>query len=127
MIAAGVYAGDAQEGMRVLQPLREFGKPLGEIAGAIPYRAFQSAFDASLPNTGEVIAYWKSLYLDDLTDAAIEIMADRGGESQLALDDGIRPAPRRRRAARAAGRDGLSLPATPPSSLNFMGDWRDRK
>src|SRR5215813_5018279 len=30
VIAAGVYAGDLQEGMRVLQPLREFGAPLGE-------------------------------------------------------------------------------------------------
>ncbi len=110
VIAAGVYAGDAQEGMRVLQPLREFGRPLGEIAGAIPYRSVQSAFDLSLPNTGEVIAYWKSLYLENLTEAAIEIIAGSRGESQSALDDGFRATPRRRRAALASERDGLPYP-----------------
>src|SRR5262245_50601189 len=68
VISAAVYAGDPQEGMRVLQPLREFAEPLGEIADIMPYQNLQRAFDPFFPNTGEVIAFWKSLYLDDLTD-----------------------------------------------------------
>jgi hypothetical protein len=40
--------------------------------GEIPYRIAQRAFDPFFPNTGEVISYWKSLFLDDLDDAAIE-------------------------------------------------------
>jgi FAD/FMN-containing dehydrogenase len=76
VIAAGVYAGDPEEGLRVLQTLREFGQPLGEIVAAIPYVALQTAFDANLPNTGEVIAYWRSLYLEHLTEEVIDIIAD---------------------------------------------------
>jgi FAD/FMN-containing dehydrogenase len=121
-----VYAGDAQEGLRVLQPLRQFGKPLGEIAGAIPYRGVQSAFDASLPNTGEVLAYWKSLYLDDLTDNAIEIMADRAqnrsSRSTMVFVQHLGGAVRRLRPNEAAfpTRDAAFV-------MNFMGDWRDPK
>ena len=124
VIAAGVYAGDAQEGLKVLQPLREFGNPLGEIAGAIPYRGVQSAFDGSLPNTGEVIAYWKSLYLDDLTDSAIEIMADRAenrsSRSTMVFVQHLGGAVRRVR------QDETAFPTRDAAFvMNFMGDWRD--
>ncbi|MFN0170756.1 MAG: FAD-binding oxidoreductase, partial [Bryobacteraceae bacterium] len=124
VIAAGVYSGDAQEGMRVLQPLREFGQPLGEIAAGIPYRILQSAFDASLPNTGEVIAYWKSLYLDHLGDKAIEIMADRAenrsSPSTMVFVQHLGGAVRRLRANETAFpvRDAAFV-------LNFAADWRD--
>ena len=125
VIAAGVFSGDPLEGMRALQPLRQFGAPLGEIAGPIPYSTLQSAFDLSLPNTGEVVAYWKSLYLSDLSDAAIEIMADRAerrsSPSTLVFVQHLGRAVRRGPAT-----------ATPISTreanfvLNLMGDWRDR-
>ena len=123
-IAAGVYSGDAAEGMRVLQPLREFGKPLGEIAGAIDYRGVQSAFDAVLPNSGEVMAYWKSAYLEKLTDAAIEIMADRAenrsSPSTMVFVQHLGGAARRPRADETAlaMRDAGFV-------MNFMGDWRN--
>jgi len=124
VIAAGVYVGDAQEGLRVLEPLRQFGKPLGEIAGAIPYRSVQSAFDASLPNTGEVLAYWKSLYLDHLTDSAIEIMADRAenrsSRSTMVFVQHLGGAVRRVR------QDETAFPTRDAAFvMNFMGDWRD--
>jgi FAD/FMN-containing dehydrogenase len=124
VIAAGVYAGDAQEGLQMLQPLRQFGRPLGEIAGAIPYRIVQSAFDASLPNTGEVLAYWKSLYLSDLTDAVIDVMADRAqnrsSRSTMVFVQHLGGAVRRVRPNDAAFpvRDAAYV-------MNFMGDWRD--
>jgi FAD/FMN-containing dehydrogenase len=126
VIAAGVYAGDAQEGLRVLQPLRQFGRPLGEIAGTIPYRVVQSAFDASLPNTGEVLAYWKSLYLSDLTASAIDIMADRAqnrsSRSTMVFVQHLGSAVRRVRPNDTAfpTRDAAYV-------MNFMGDWRDRR
>lgn len=126
VIAAGVYAGDAQEGLRVLHPLRQFGEPLGEIAGAIPYRIVQGAFDASLPNTGEVLAYWKSLYLSDLTDGAIEIMADRAqnrsSQSTMVFVQHLGGAVRRvpTNATAFPTRDAAYV-------MNFMGDWRDRR
>ncbi len=123
VIAAGVYSGDPQEGMQVLQALREFGEPLGEIAGAIPYRSVQRAFDPFFPNTGEVIAYWKSLYLNDLTDSAIEIMADcaenRSSRSTMVFVQHLGGAVRRVRPDETAFtiRDAAFV-------MNFMGNWR---
>jgi FAD/FMN-containing dehydrogenase len=126
VIASGVYVGDPQEGMRILQPLREFGAPLGEIAGPIPYRNLQRAFDPFFPNTGEVISYWKSLYLDDLTDAAIEIMADcaenRSSRSTMIFVQHLGNAVRRVRADETAFavRDAAFV-------MNFMGNWGDAR
>jgi FAD/FMN-containing dehydrogenase len=126
VIAAGVYAGDMQEGMRVLQPLREFGAPLGEIVGEIPYRIVQRAFDPFFPNTGAVISYWKSLYLGDLNDAAIEIMADRAenrsSPSTMVFVQHLGGAVRRLRPDETAFaiRDAAFV-------MNFMGNWRDAR
>jgi hypothetical protein len=126
VIAAGAFAGDPEQGMRVLQPLREFGVPLGEIAGPIPYRDLQRAFDLVLPNTGEVISYWKSLYLYDLTDSAIEIMADRAenrsSRSTMVFVQHLGEAVRRARPEETAfaARDAAFV-------MNFMGDWRDAR
>jgi FAD/FMN-containing dehydrogenase len=125
VIAAGVYSGDPWDGMRVLEPLRQFGTPLGEIAGPIPYTALQSAFDLSLPNTGEVMAYWKSLYLSELTDAAVEIMAGRAerrsSPSTMLFVQHLGGAVRRG--------PGNKTPISTREAnfvLNVMGDWRDR-
>ncbi len=123
-IAAGVYAGDPEEGLGVLQPLREIGDPLGEIAGALPYCGLQQAFDPVFPNTGEVFGYWKSLFLRDLDDTAIEIMADRAEQRSSPstmvfvqhLGGAIRRVPRD--ATAFAARDAAFV-------MNFMGDWRD--
>jgi FAD/FMN-containing dehydrogenase len=124
VIAAGVCAGDAREGLRVLQPLRQFGEPLGEIAGAIPYRLVQSAFDASLPNNGKVFAYWKSLYLSDLTDGAIDIMADRAqnrsSPSTMVFVQHLGGAVRR-----VLPNDTAVPTRHAAYVMNFMGDWRD--
>jgi FAD/FMN-containing dehydrogenase len=126
VIAAGVYAGDPQEGMRMLEPLRVFGKPLGEIAGVMPYRGVQGAFDEFFPKTGEVIAYWKSLYLKALTDAAIEIIADRAENrssgSTMVFVQHLGPGMRRVQPDEAAfpTRDAAFI-------MNFMADWRDAR
>lgn len=67
------YAGDVAEGERVLKPLRSFGRPLADLVAAMPYTALQSASDASYPNGQR--NYWKSHYVDELTDDVIaEVM-----------------------------------------------------
>jgi hypothetical protein len=38
----------------------------------------QKAFDNFFPNTGELLSYWKSIYINALSDEVIEIIADRG-------------------------------------------------
>jgi FAD/FMN-containing dehydrogenase len=63
------YAGDVAEGERVLKPLRSFGRPLADLIATMPYAALQSASDASYPNGQR--NYWKSHYVDELTDDVI--------------------------------------------------------
>jgi FAD/FMN-containing dehydrogenase len=61
------WAGDLDEGERVLRPLRSFGEPLADLVEPMPYTVLQSADAPSgLQN------YWKSSYLDALTDEAID-------------------------------------------------------
>lgn len=75
MIAlALLYAGDPKLGEPLIDPLREFGTPLGEHVGVQPYIAWQQAFDPLL--TPGARNYWKShnfsTLQDGLFDAVIE-------------------------------------------------------
>ena len=70
---AAVYAGDAQEGERVLQALRELGDPLADLSGVMPYVEVQALLDEDYPDGWRY--YWKSVDLDELADAALERLA----------------------------------------------------
>ncbi len=65
--------------MRALQPLRELGRPLADISQAMPFTVVQSAFDGFFPR-GQIRSYWKSLYLADLSDEAIDVMVGMARE-----------------------------------------------
>ena len=71
-----VYSGDVDEGMAVLQPLRELATPLTDISGPIPFTAVQGAFDEFFMR-GTLRSYWKSTNLDELTDEALDIIVSR--------------------------------------------------
>jgi hypothetical protein len=78
-IVGAVHAGDADEGMRILQPLRELGTPLFDLSQPMPYAAVQAAFDPFFPRQ-TLRAYWKSQYLDELTDDAIDAIVGRAND-----------------------------------------------
>jgi FAD/FMN-containing dehydrogenase len=78
-IVGGVYVGDKDEGMTVMQPLRELATPLADISQPMPFTAVQSAFDAFFPR-GALQSYWKSVYLPELSDEVVELIAKKGGE-----------------------------------------------
>jgi FAD/FMN-containing dehydrogenase len=54
-----------------LRPLRELG-PAVDVVGPIPYMALQAMFDAGTPRGSR--NYWRSGYLDELSDDAIEAL-----------------------------------------------------
>ena len=84
---AHVYDGPAEEGERVVQPLRSFGEPLVDFSGRMPYRTIQSLYDALFPK-GRDRCYWKSTYLkgldDDVTHEITSRMAQRPSEMTFA-------------------------------------------
>ncbi len=71
VLFAAMYAGPVDEGGRVMQPLREFGEPMIDFSGPMPYVEVQSLLDEDYP-AGKLRYYWKSLHLDDLSDEAID-------------------------------------------------------
>lgn len=66
VIPCAVYYGPADEGEKVVQPLRELADPLIDLSGPMRFVDIQQMFDAYLPY-GEVNGYWKALYMDCLT------------------------------------------------------------
>jgi FAD/FMN-containing dehydrogenase len=69
-----VYNGAMEEGERVVRPVREFGPPIVDQIGPMPYTAVQTMFDPMAP-TGRHY-YAKSPYLREITDGAIEALVD---------------------------------------------------
>ena len=66
------YCGPTDEGEQVLHPLRTFQSPVDDSIQPMPYTALQSARDEGFPSGR--LHYWKSGWLRDLTDGAIETL-----------------------------------------------------
>jgi hypothetical protein len=83
-VVGAVHCGDPDAGMQVLQPLRELGTPLFDMSQPMPYTVVQSAFDPFFPRQA-LRSYWKSVYLDELTDDAIDAIASRARDRPAPL------------------------------------------
>ncbi len=70
---AALYAGDADEGEPLLEPLRHLAEPIVDFSGQMPYCDVQQLFDTVIP-FGEHRCYWKSRYLGALDDEAIDLI-----------------------------------------------------
>jgi FAD binding domain/Berberine and berberine like len=84
VIVGGVYVGDVNEGLAITSPLRQLGTPLFDMSGPTPFVGVQTGFDPLFPR-GELRAYWKSQYLDELSDGAIDTIADRAQDRPAPL------------------------------------------
>lgn len=69
------FAGDIEEGRRVLEPFRRLGRPLEDSIAPVAYLDVQSAGDAIFPPGRRY--YWKAQYLDELDDAAFDTLLDK--------------------------------------------------
>ncbi|MEW5924394.1 MAG: FAD-binding oxidoreductase [Candidatus Zixiibacteriota bacterium] len=65
------HIGDPEEGLKAIEPLRGFGKVIGEHVGVQPFAAWQAAFDPLL--TPGARNYWKSHNFVELSDEVIDI------------------------------------------------------
>jgi FAD/FMN-containing dehydrogenase len=69
----GVYTGPVEEAEQVLRPLRDYGPPLVDLFQPMPYNHAQRMADFLWPSG--LHAYWKSGYLNRLSDEAIEVIS----------------------------------------------------
>jgi FAD/FMN-containing dehydrogenase len=123
IIVGAVYAGDPDEGMTVLHPLRQLGTPLFDMSQPMPFTAVQQGFDPLFPRN-QLQAYWKSRYMTELKDDAIDFIASKAQQrpSPLTLVNTFHMG-----GAIAAGRpqDTAFAERSAPFMLSIDGNWTD--
>jgi FAD/FMN-containing dehydrogenase len=68
------HCGDLASGEAAARPVKSFGKPVMDVIGPMPYSAVNGMLDAAYPKGA--LNYWKSNFLQTLSDAAIDTMID---------------------------------------------------
>jgi FAD/FMN-containing dehydrogenase len=85
VVVAAAHCGPAEEGERVVQPLRELAQPVVDASGPWPWLGLQSGFDAIFPQ-GE-LRYWKSRSVTELSDEVIGDIIELAGRRPAPLSD----------------------------------------
>jgi len=67
------YNGPPEAGERVLAPARQFGNPIADLVGPMPYGVRQTLIDDPLAKHG-LHRYWRSAFVDQMSDGLIEEM-----------------------------------------------------
>jgi FAD/FMN-containing dehydrogenase len=70
----GVYAGAGQAAEQTIASLRAYGPPLADMFQTTPYNQVQRMADFAFPQG--MHNYWKSAYLRELSDAAIDVLTE---------------------------------------------------
>ena len=68
------HCGEPASAEADLKPLRQFGPPAADLIQPMPYPVINTLNDAGYPRGA--FNYWKSAFLNDLSDASLEIMVD---------------------------------------------------
>jgi len=66
------YAGNIEEGVKLVKPLRAIVPPARDTVRVMPYVELQSMLDSGAPPGLQ--NYWKSSYLRDLSDEAVDVL-----------------------------------------------------
>ena len=80
VLFGGAYIGPVADGLRILQPLREWATPLIDFSAVMPYVDMQTVWDADYP-AGKRRYYWRSIYVNDLSDGVIDNVLSAAAES----------------------------------------------
>jgi FAD/FMN-containing dehydrogenase len=80
------YNGAVEIGEKVLAAARQFGRPIADLVGPMPYGVRQTLIDEPLARHG-LHRYWRSAFVDQLSDGLIEGMLEgaAGFSSPLSL------------------------------------------
>jgi FAD/FMN-containing dehydrogenase len=78
-VIGGCWSGPAERAQEMTRPLREITTPVVDMSSPMPFVIAQTLFDPEYPDGRRY--YWKSIYVSDLDDRAIEVI-DRYGASR---------------------------------------------
>ena len=68
------HAGSMEAAEKAIQPIKAFGNPALDAIGALPYAEMNTMLDSGYPRGA--LNYWKSSFLETLSDDAIRTMID---------------------------------------------------
>ena len=71
---AACYCGSLEDGEKAVRPLKEFGPPVMDAIGPMPYSQLNSMLDGAYPKGA--LNYWKSSFLKELSDDAIDAVTE---------------------------------------------------
>jgi FAD/FMN-containing dehydrogenase len=71
---AVAYPGDMAEGERIVAPLKQFGAPVLDMIGRLPYLAQQAMLEQAMPPN--LLNYWKAEFVDEVSDDVIGIAVE---------------------------------------------------
>jgi len=66
------HCGPSADAEKAMRPLKQFGAPILDAVGPMPYSQLNSMLDGNYPKGA--LNYWKSNFLTELSDAAIDTM-----------------------------------------------------
>lgn len=69
------YNGPIEDGTKVLAPARQFGKPIADLVGPMPYRVRQSMLDEGNAVHG-LHRYWRSAFTEHISDELIDVLVE---------------------------------------------------
>ncbi|MFP6741907.1 MAG: FAD-binding oxidoreductase [Alphaproteobacteria bacterium] len=69
------HTGPAEDGEAAVQPIKALGTPVMDVMGPLPYSQLNSMMDGMFPRGA--LNYWKSSFISDLSDAAIDTIIER--------------------------------------------------
>jgi len=70
----GCHSGSLEAGEAALTPVKQFGPPMLDAYGPMPYCALNTMLDGAFPKGA--LNYWKAQFLTELSDAAIATLLD---------------------------------------------------
>lgn len=82
-IFLGNYSGPLKNGEKIIAPFRTMGKTVADLSAKMPFVDMQQLLDADYPDGRQY--YWKSVYLDDLDDKAIDLLIKNAAKKPSVL------------------------------------------
>jgi FAD/FMN-containing dehydrogenase len=83
MVVVGCWCGPLDRGEQATLPLRQITTPIADLSGPMPYVEVQRVFDPDYPKG--LRYYWKSHYLDELSDDVIRLACEAGAGRPTAM------------------------------------------
>ncbi len=68
------YAGTVEEGQKAVLPIKQFGPPVLDVIGPMPYVAQQSLLEQGMPPN--MLNYWKADFISEVSDGVAEVAID---------------------------------------------------